>query len=121
MPPDVPVCEELTGKVTTDPVTGHVVMKASPACMEAIGETKCGHCVYIVSGRDIFVGEKKETHFAGKSWSQLKRESVLVPAEESYARIAAYMINACKKMKCSDDVNRFRVRLNSLSLTAVPE
>jgi len=113
-PPDVPVCEQLAQRITKD-VNGHIIMKPSPTCMEKISEAECGHCTYIISGKEIFIGEKESTFFNGKSWSTLKAQSILVPAKESYAPMAAYMINACKKMDCNEDVNRFRVKIGTLS------
>jgi hypothetical protein len=114
-PPDVPVCEHLKQRLTTDPVTGHLILKASPVCMKEIGEVECGHCTYIVSGKEIYIGENEKFHLNKKPWSQLREESILMPAEESYAPVATYIINSCKKMNCSDDVTRFKVKLDSLN------
>lgn len=82
--------------------------------MKEVGESECGHCSYTMEKKSIFVGEKEKYHFNGKPWSQLRRESILVPAQESYAPMITYMINACKKMNCDDEVNKFRVKLDSL-------
>lgn len=114
-PPDVPVCEHLSQRLAKDAITGHMILKPSPTCMEKINEAECGHCTYIISGKEIFIGEKDTSFFNGKSWSVLRSQSILVPAKESYAPIATYMINACKKMNCDDDVNRFRVKIGTLS------
>lgn len=81
--------------------------------MEKINEPECGHCTRIVSGIEFYVGEKKL--FNEKPWSQLKMESVYVPSKESYAPLAAYMINACKKMRCQDEVTRFRTKLDPIA------
>lgn len=116
-PPDIPACEHLSSRVYTDPKTGHDMLEPSPACFAAIGEMECGHCVWIMSGKEAIIGEKPGTWFNGKPWSKLKEQSVYMPAEESYAPLAAYAINACKKMNCSNDVNRFKVKLNSLKAT----
>lgn len=152
-PPDVPVCERLNQKLTTDKATGHVLLTPSPACMKNLNEAECGHCVWIVSGNERFIGEehklvplqslsptgKKDA--AGnaildwlpvrddkgkqimvstwlddlKPWHQVVEESAFLPAEESYAPLATYIINACKKMKCSDEITRFKVKLDSLN------
>lgn len=114
-PPDVPACEPFIEHQSLDPISGHVLLKASPTCMKQIGERECGHCVFIMSGKEIFIGEDPKTWFKGKPWSQLRAESVLMPAEESYAPLAAFVINACKKMNCSADVTRFKVKLDSLN------
>lgn len=83
--------------------------------MKEIGEVECGHCTYIVSGKEIFVGENQKTFLNGKPWSQLKIESILVPAQESYAPLSSYIINSCKKMNCSDDVTRFKIKVDTLN------
>lgn len=113
-PPDVPVFENLTQHLGTDPVSGHLILKPSPVCLKEIGEFECGHGVFIMSKKQLFVGEKKAFWFHGKSWSQLKRESILVPAEESYSPLSSYIINSCKKMNCDDQVTRFKVKLDEL-------
>ena len=117
-PPDVPVCEALNQHMVTDPSNGHLVLKGSPACLKQIGEPECGHCAMIVSGKEIYVGEKPDHLFNKKPWSQLKRESVFVPAVESYAPLATYIINSCKENNCNDQVDRFKIRLDSLSSIA---
>lgn len=50
-----------------------------------------------------------------KPWSQVEAESILLPAEESGAPLETYIIDACKKMKCSDQVTPFKVKLDSLN------
>lgn len=115
VPPDVPVFENLTQHLGTDPVSGHLILKPSPVCLKEIGEFECGHGVFIMSKKQIFVGEKKAYWFHGKAWSQLKKESILMPAEESYAPLATYIINSCKKMNCDDQVTRFKVKLDELN------
>lgn len=112
--PDVPVFEHFSQRLANDPVTDHIMLLPSPECMEQIGEFECGHGIYIISGKEIFVGEKKEHWFHGKPWSQLKRESIILPAEESYAPLSEYIINSCAKLNCNDQVNRFRVRFDEL-------
>lgn len=82
--------------------------------MKAIGEFECGHGVYLLSKQEIYVGENPKTWYNKKSWSRLKRESVIVPAQESYAPLAVYMINACEQMNCMDEVTRYRIRLDEL-------
>lgn len=112
-PPDIFVFEGLEQHLSKDPVTGHDVLKPSPACMKAIGETSCGHGISIVSKKVIYVGEAKETWYKGKPWSQLDRESVKLPAEESYGPLTVWIINQCIKFKCSDEVDRFKVQLDA--------
>lgn len=88
--------------------------------MKNIKEVECGHCVMIVSKKEFFVGEKEENRYNKKPWSQIREESVLFPAEESYAPLSQYVINACKKMNCNDQVNRFKVKLNVFNLLEKP-
>lgn len=119
-PPDVFVFENLAQHLATDPATRHLVLTASPTCVKQIGEFECGHGVAIVSGKEIFVGENPSHLFNGKPWSKIKQEAVYLPAEESYAPLAAYIINACEKMNCGDNVNLFRVKLDSLKIVSKP-
>ena len=119
-PPDVPACEHLGQRLAEDPVTRHLVLSPSPTCTKRVGEKECGHCVKIVSGREFFVGEKKDTWFNGKPWSQIRRESILLPAVEAYAPLSSYLINECKKASCNGDVTRFRVKLGTLNEVVKP-
>lgn len=114
-PPDVPACEHMAQRLATDPVTGHMLLTPSPTCMKQISEPECGHCVYIVSGKEVFLGEQAGHWLNGKPWSKLRQTSVYLPVAESYAPLATYIINACKKMNCSDDVDKFKVKLDSLN------
>lgn len=114
-PPNVPACEHLGQRLSNDPLTGHLILSPSPTCMKQIKEVECGHCVYIVNGKEIFVGEGKDHQLNGKPWSLLRQQSILLPSEESYTPLASYIINACKEMDCSDEVTRFQVKLNSLN------
>lgn len=114
-PPDVMVFEYLQPHLSTDPVNSHLVLTASPTCLAKIGESECGHGVSIVTGTEVFVGEGPLHLYKGKKWSELRAESVYVPAVESYAPLSAYMIDMCKKMDCSSQVDAFRIKLNSLN------
>lgn len=114
-PPDVVTCEHFAQRLSSDPITGHLLLTPSPTCMKEIGEPECGHCVYIVSGREIFLGENDSHFLNGKSWSKLRQQSIYLPAKESYAPLSAFIINACEKMNCSDDVARFKVKVDSLN------
>lgn len=113
-PPDVPVCKKLVQRLHTDAVTGHLKLTPSPTCMKNIQEYECGYCEHIVSGKVVFVGENPKFHLNGKPWSRIQRESILVPAEESYAPLSTYIINSCEKTNCSPDIQRFKVKLDSL-------
>lgn len=77
MPPDVPVCTEL-----------------SP--------TK-GYCVKIVSGKDFEVTEDKP--FNGKTWWEQKPTMVMVPVS-SYKELRNWIIKICKKneKQCQKEV-----------------
>jgi hypothetical protein len=82
--------------------------------MKQIGERFCGACSHIVSGRRKFIGNKKENYFNEKSWDTLKEQSILVPAEESYAPLAAHIINSCKRSNCNKQINKFKVKIDEL-------
>ena len=88
--------------------------------MKQIGEVECGHGVYIVSGKQIFVGENAPWLFNGKKWSEIKNQSIYVPAVESYAPLATYIINECKSKECNDQIDRFKVDLGNLPTIANP-
>src|SRR6266576_3128993 len=77
-PPDVPVCENLPQRLISDPETDHLLLEASPTCEKRIAEVACGHCTYIISGKEIYIGERKPNLLNGKPWSQIKLESVYV-------------------------------------------
>lgn len=115
VPPDVPVFENLQQRLSTDPATGHLLLTPDPICMAKIQETECGHGVYIMSGKEVFVGENTVLMPSKKKWSQLKAEAILIPAVESYAPLVAYIINSCKQNNCNDQVDAFKVKLDSLN------
>lgn len=110
-PPDVFAFKSLEQYLVIDPVTGNLFLEPSPACMEAIKEAECGYGVSIVTGQQVYVGEK--TLFNKKTWSDLKSQSVYLPAQESYAPLSTYIINACRKANCDSEVNRFIIRFGS--------
>lgn len=117
-PPDVPTCEHLGQHLKTDPISGHLLLVPSPTCMKQIQEPECGHCVYIVSGKEMFLGETQGHWLNNKPWSKLRAQSIYLPAQESYAPLSTYIINACKKMDCSDEVEKFKVKLGALTEVA---
>jgi hypothetical protein len=82
--------------------------------MEQIKERECGACTYTVTQRKKYIGEKKENWFNGKPWSQLRKESILVPAEESYAPMVAHIINSCKARGCDKEITKFKVKIDSM-------
>lgn len=115
-PPDVFAFKQLKPRVIVDKVTGHEILTADPICVEKLQEFECCYGVSIVSGSEAYVGEKKEHWFQGKKpCSQLVEESILLPAEESYAPLATFTINTCKEMHCSDKVSAFKIKLDSLN------
>lgn len=113
-PPDVAVFEKLSQRIIDDPSTGHIILKPSPVCMKEIGEPECGHGTFIMSGKEIYVGESDKFHFNGKSWKQVQKESIYVPAMESYGPLSEYMINSCEKNNCSKEVQKFKIKIDSL-------
>lgn len=137
VPPDVAVLENLKQRLATDPLNGHLILKPSPTCMKQIGEAECCHGTYIMSGREIYIGEDYfkatwmiddktkvpitlaikdgKSPYVKKTCSQLIAESIHCPAEECYAPLSTYIINSCKKMNCSDQVDRFKVKIDSLN------
>lgn len=111
-PPDIYVFGDLKTYMTKDPVTGHVLLKPNPVCVKKIGEPECGHGISIVTGKEVYIGEK--VLFNKKKWSDLRTQSILLPAEESYAPLATYLINSCKKFDCSEDITKFKIKIDSV-------
>lgn len=91
-----------------------MILMPSPLCMAQIQEFECGHGVYIMSKREVWVGENKANWFNGKPWSEIKRESVYVPAVESFAPLSTYIINTCERNSCNDQVDRIKIQLDEL-------
>lgn len=114
-PPDIFVFERLDTHLSIDPVTGHQILAPSPTCMQQIQEMSCGHGVSIMTGAEIYVGDAAGHGWKNKTWTELKQESVHLPAVESYAPLSTYMINACAKFKCNANLDAFRVKINSLN------
>lgn len=112
---DVPVFEDMQPRVITDSMNQHLMMIPDPVCQKEIGEIACGHGVFIVSGKEIFIGEAPAHMYKGKPWSVLKEQSIYVPAVESFAPIEQDLINMCAKNSCNDQVDKFRVKLDSLN------
>jgi len=95
MPPDVFACHSLKSTLATDPETGHTMLKPSPTCMREVNEPDCGLCVRVVSGGAFYVGNSEGHLYKGKAWHELYEESILFPAEESYAPLAAFLMTKC--------------------------
>lgn len=114
-PPDVYVFRGLDERITVDPVSGHTLWSPDPLCMQNIQEASCAYGVSIVTGKEIWVGELPAHLYNKKPWSQLRGESVYLPAEESYAPLSAFLINTCKQDGCNDTIDRFKVKLDSLN------
>lgn len=108
-PPDAMAFHELNAELDYDPITDHLLKKPSPACEKAIQEPSCGYGVSMLTGQTVFVGNSKGHEWNGKTWDQIKAQSVLLPAQESFAPIADYIVNSCEKMHCNEEVDRFRV------------
>lgn len=114
-PPDVFAFETYDQRLVKDATTGHTMLMPSPYCVKHIDEPSCCHGVSIVRGREVYVGEKEEHFWKGKSCSQLIRESVHLPAVESFAPLSTFTINECKRNKCSDKITPFKVKLDGLT------
>ncbi len=71
-----------------------------------------GFCTNTVSNKDIIVDD---THLLnGKTWLDLKIESVYVPAE-SWAEIKKYIIKQCKKHRdCSGNIDTWSSKIDSV-------
>lgn len=114
-PPDVFVFKHLKQRIQIDPGTGHLTITADPICLSKIQEMECCYGVSIVSGSEVFIGEREAHWFKGKACSTLVEQSILMPAVESYAPMATYIINQCAKMHCSAQVDAFKIKLDSIN------
>lgn len=113
-PPNIYIFEEMNEHMGIDPITGHTILRPSPTCYTKIQELSCLHGVATMTGDEIFIGELPEHFFNGKPASQIKEESILMPADESYSPMVTYIINSCKALNCNSDVTRFKVKIESL-------
>lgn len=116
VPPDGPVCRPLIERVIEQKDAFGVITKVvrpNPKCMKACGEPRCGFCVWMMSDRTQYVAEAKKFHLYGKPWSQIQQESTIVPSE-FMARLNAHLIKVCKETNCDQQVNRWRVKWDSL-------
>ena len=114
-PPDVVILTELNEHIGIDPITGHTILRPSPTCFEKIQELNCLYGVYTMSGKEVFIGNNPVNYFNGKSATQIKEESILMPAVESYSPMVTYIINSCKALNCNSDVTKFKVKIDSLN------
>lgn len=122
--PDVPICRHLDTRPQTKIINGQTftVQRPNPMCMKAIGEARCGFCVYSVSEKQTYVGDKWNHLLlvAGKkkTWSTIQEEAMTVPAE-SQAATKAFAVNVCKATKsCGQEIDRWRLKLDSLDSIA---
>lgn len=65
-------------------------------CVELLHEFS-GWCTFTISDKEIFLDNDKKL-YNGKTWSDLKKDSLIMPAD-SYAKIKAYILSECKKHK----------------------
>lgn len=116
-PPDIPACRHLDLKRETKVVEGIgkiTVDRPNPVCNRQIKEPTCGYCTYTVSDKEQYVGENAKTLLHKKPWSQIKRQGVIIPAED-YAAVKAFILDMCKKTnECSKDIEHWRIKLDSL-------
>lgn len=65
-----------------------------------------GYCTYTISDNEFFV--------EGTIWSDLKRKSLIMPAE-SYAEVKAYILKMCKKHSdCSNNLGKWERKFSNL-------
>lgn len=118
---DVPICRVLHTKTETKdvPNIGKVsIQRPNPKCMKEIGEPFCGYCVWTVSDKFQYVGNEwnhlLQLGKKKKTINTVIEEAGIIPAE-STAAIKASVIIICKNTgACSQEVDRWRVKLDSL-------
>lgn len=115
--PDIAICRDLHSKkiVEKDSLGNeNITIKSNPVCMKEINESRCGLCVYTVSGKTQFVGEDTQYLLNGKPWSEVRLSGVLLPAD-SYVKVKEFIINTCKKSgDCQKDLVKWRTNIKSL-------
>lgn len=71
-----------------------------------------GFCTYTISNKDLIVDDVNLLN--GKTWIDLKIESVYVPVE-SWAEIKKYILKQCKKNNdCSDNLDSWTRKMDSV-------
>lgn len=70
-----------------------------------------GYYVYTVSDKEGYVDDNNLLD--GKTFLDYVIEGVIVPAD-SYAEIKAAIIKACKKLKCSGDIGKWKSKLDKM-------
>jgi hypothetical protein len=70
-----------------------------------------GYYVYTVSDKEGYVDD--ENLLEGKTFLDFVVEGVIVPAD-SYSEIKSAILKACKKLKCSGDVGKWKSKLDKL-------
>jgi hypothetical protein len=58
-----------------------------------------------MSGNDYFVGDETEEM---DSWERLQSTAIIFP-HDSYKQLIVWIINTCKRHKCSKEVSKFLV------------
>lgn len=118
--PDEPICRHLDERVTKKIIAGkeYTLRRENPRCMKAIGEGRCGYCVWTVSDKEQYVGEEwnhlLQVGKKKKKWSTIQAEAMTVPAE-TQAASKAFAINICKITNaCADQIDRWRIKLDAL-------
>jgi len=72
-----------------------------------------GFCTWTVTNKDLIVDDVSTLN--GKTWLDLKIESVYVPAD-SWAKIKEYIIKQCKKSNdCSDNLSTWTSKIDSVN------
>lgn len=108
--PNIPIFREL-GPVYTQ-TEHYITLKPNPVCMKEINETQCGRYTYTVTGESGLVGDDAAHHFNGKSWSEIKRSSLLLSVD-SYPKVKDFISLLCKKNKeCRDSMIEATVKVN---------
>lgn len=72
-----------------------------------------GFCTWSLKGDDFIIDD---THlYNGKTWIDMKIESVYLPAE-SYSQIKEYILKSCKQNNnCNQNISNWDTKLNSIT------
>lgn len=90
-------------------VSGCASVPNVPLCVEIIPDVE-GFCKNTVDAKETTVDNQSQL-LNGKTWTEVKTSSLLVPAE-SWAEIKSYILKQCKKNKdCADHIGDWQNRI----------
>jgi hypothetical protein len=116
-PPDKPFCrKKIAKKIEILDEFGFVKevrIRPNPDCIKTIGEAECGYCVWFVSDKQMYIGNKPENMYEGQAWDEILEEAIQLPLS-TFVSFKAYARTQCKKSNCDKQIPRWRVKFDKL-------